>query len=88
MSFAHFARRLSSDAVEFDQFDHTFWGFINDDFNEIVRDSARILTQLAWAPWKSRLSLRRSIKKLSARVLQIQDTKFKRKLSETQLQLT
>jgi hypothetical protein len=81
---AHTARSLSNDAVDFDPTDQTFWGSINGDFDEVVRDTTRVLSRLVWNPWRARLAMHGSLKALRGRAVNFEDARIRRTLAEIQ----
>ncbi len=81
---AEAARNLSDDAVEFFPGDTSFWGPIDGYFDTLVRDSAAVLTRLAWNPCRGRLKLRWSLRRLRARALKFDDAAVKRRLATGQ----
>jgi hypothetical protein len=81
---AEAARQLSDDAVDFDDADQTFWGGIDGYFATLVRDAAEVLTQLAWSPARTRLTLPRDLEKLRRRALEFDDAKIKWRLAGAQ----
>ncbi|MBB5161589.1 hypothetical protein [Mycobacterium sp. AZCC_0083] len=70
--FARAARYLSGDAVDFDPVDQEFWGSPPTAFNTLVRDTAEVLSRLAWSPWKTQLTLGRELSKIRGRALELQ----------------
>lgn len=42
-------------------------GGINSEYADIVRDSARLVTDCIWHPWRTRVSLRRRVRQLDVR---------------------
>lgn len=81
---ARAARYSSGDAVEFDPVDQEFWGSIAPSFDTLLRDTAEILTRLAWNPWKSQLTLDRQLKKLRNRALRLDNRSIKHHLALAQ----
>ncbi|MGU3651850.1 hypothetical protein [Mycolicibacterium sp. A43C] len=72
---ARAARYYSGATVDYDPIDNDFYGDIDFVFDAIVRDTARLLTTLAWSPWRTRPKLRRRLSKIRQRVLKRIDEK-------------
>jgi hypothetical protein len=82
--FAEAARKLSEDSVQFFPGDESFFGRVDGYFDKLVRDSAEVLTQLAWSPWQARVTRRWNSWKLRKRALQFDDEKIRRTLAAGQ----
>jgi hypothetical protein len=59
-------------------------GGIESSFARVVRDSAEIVTQLAWRPWLSRVRYRVDLKRLRERAAAIDAADVKRQLASAQ----
>jgi hypothetical protein len=81
---AEAARILSDDAVDFFPGDSSFWGPIDGYFDTLVRNSAAVLTRLAWSPWRARIKLRWNLRKLRARALKFDDETIRWRLAAAQ----
>lgn len=81
---AHAARLLSDEAVDYLPHENDFWGPIDGYYDTVVRDSAKVLTLLAWRPWWMRLVLAVELKKLRARTLKFDDADIRWRLASAQ----
>lgn len=72
---ARAARYYSDGTVAYDPVDEDFFGSISPEFDAVLRDTARLLTTLAWSPWKMKPTLRLRLRKLRNRVVELLDTK-------------
>ncbi|BBX25715.1 hypothetical protein [Mycolicibacterium alvei] len=81
---AHAARQLSDDGVDYFRDENDFWGPIDGYFDTLVRDSADVLTRLAWRPWWTRLGLRLDLRNLRTRALEFDDQRLQRRLAGAQ----
>lgn len=81
--FADTARRLSED--EFREFDDDLWaGPIDGYFDNLVRDSARLLTTLVWSPWRSKPTRWTKLRALRKRGLEFDGADIRWRLAAAQ----
>ncbi|WP_144418324.1 hypothetical protein [Mycobacterium sp. EPa45] len=80
--FADAARCLSDDSYEEHDGDEEMGaGAVNGYYASLVRHAAEIVTQLAWRPWLTRISLRRRLNSLRARVMAVNDSDVQQRLA-------
>lgn len=82
--FAHTARYLSFDALDFDPLEQEFWGATDPEYDALVREAAAILTNYAWNPWRTRIFLREELRGLRKRAIKLEIRGLKEHLADAQ----